>query len=436
MPATPPIPEPLTQLAQAVEQTAGLEVTCTRDCEVLSEELKAFDGRYPISVSTLRRFFNLIPKQGNFSKTTLNTLARYMGHPSFRAWEARTQRSSGIDTPSLPTTMSAIRITPLQRPASVTNWTPKEAHLQVEQFIDRFSDPQHFHLTIREFEAMKGAVFSIYERGTFDMALWLRFAEHEHLLRFVVEQFPPLDFMASFGQGMMTSFLRVAKTPSDLQYGQDVITSGQIAQDVAWSDHLHPLPSVDALKPGIHPLVQARSLGILLLAGQEGVVLQKNLDETRQLILDGLERETELWPRWANQNCYFAFNLADWAILANDVDVVNAVAKNIEAFQSQQDWYNRDSAMDAILNLRQIWNWIVLDRREDAAMLAQQLDWANIHTMETRTLSLWFHAAMWVLELADKDASLANIRHHASLTKYQGFERRILHLVQRHLPAG
>ena len=91
--------------------------------------------------------------------------------------------------------------------------------------------------------------------------------------------------------------------------------------------------------------------------------------------------------------------------------------------------------MDAILNLRQIWNWIVLDRREDAAMLAQQLDWANIHTMETRTLSLWFHAAMWVLGLADKGASLANIRHHASLTKYHGFERRILHLVQRHLPA-
>ena len=158
---------------------------------------------------------------------------------------------------------------------------------------------------------------------------------------------------------------------------------------------------------------------------------QKDFDETRQLILAGLERETELWPRWANQNCYFAFNLADWAILSQDADIVDAVAKNIESFQSQQDWYNRDSAMDAILNLRQIWNWIVLDRREDAAMLAQQLDWANIHTMETRTLSLWFHAAMWVLGLADKDASLANIRHHASLTKYHGFERRILHLVQR-----
>ena len=38
----------------------------------------------------------------------------------------------------------------LQRPPSAANWTPKEAHLQVEQFIDRFSDPQHFHLTTRE----------------------------------------------------------------------------------------------------------------------------------------------------------------------------------------------------------------------------------------------------------------------------------------------
>ena len=94
---------------------------------------------------------------------------------------------------------------------------------------------------------MKGAVFSMYERGTFDMALWLRFAEHEHLLRFVVEQFPPLDFMASFGQGMMTSFLRVAKTPSDLQYGQDVITSGQIAKSgVGPTTGTHCHPSMNA----------------------------------------------------------------------------------------------------------------------------------------------------------------------------------------------
>ena len=39
MPATPPIPEALTQ-PHRLEQTAGLEVTCTR-VEVLSEELKA-----------------------------------------------------------------------------------------------------------------------------------------------------------------------------------------------------------------------------------------------------------------------------------------------------------------------------------------------------------------------------------------------------------
>ena len=173
----------------------------------------------------------------------------------------------------------------------------------------------------------------------------------------------------------------------------------------------------------------------MLLAGQEGVVPQKDFDETRQLILAGLQRETTLWPRWANQNCYFAFNLADWAMLSQDADIVDAVAKNIEAFQSQQDWYNRDSAMDAILNLRQIWNWIVLDRREDAAMLAQQLDWANIHTMETRTLSLWFHAAMWVSVWRTRMPALRTFVHHASLTKYHGFERRILRLVQRHLPA-
>ena len=79
MPSTPP--DLLARLLKDVERASGMEITCTRDCEVLSEELRAFDGRFPVSVSTLRRCFGLIEAPGNFSQTTLNTLARYVGPP-------------------------------------------------------------------------------------------------------------------------------------------------------------------------------------------------------------------------------------------------------------------------------------------------------------------------------------------------------------------
>ena len=89
MPSTPP--DLLARLLKDVERASGMEITCTRDCEVLSEELRAFDGRFPVSVSTLRRCFGLIEAPGGFSQTTLNTLARYVGYPSFRAWSSTPQ---------------------------------------------------------------------------------------------------------------------------------------------------------------------------------------------------------------------------------------------------------------------------------------------------------------------------------------------------------
>ena len=67
-------PEHLNALAKEVSRVSGLDVTCTRDCEVLGDELRAFDGRFAVSTSTLRRFFGLIPKKGNYSTNTLNTL--------------------------------------------------------------------------------------------------------------------------------------------------------------------------------------------------------------------------------------------------------------------------------------------------------------------------------------------------------------------------
>ena len=50
----------LHKLAQDVEQACGMDITCTKDCQVLSDQLKTFDNRYPVSVSTLRRFFGLV----------------------------------------------------------------------------------------------------------------------------------------------------------------------------------------------------------------------------------------------------------------------------------------------------------------------------------------------------------------------------------------
>ena len=165
-------------------------------------------------------------------------------------------------------------------------------------------------------------------------------------------------------------------------------------ESCAWA-----FPRIHQLNPGVHPLVQSRQLGIAMLAQSEGHGLDPEEVSAVDLALEGLLNERKLWPRWANQSCYFAFNLADWALLSGELDVVNAISQNIEEFQASQDWYNRDSDLDTILNLRQAWNWIATDQKPKAIGLLQSLDWLSFESMETRTLSLWYHSARWVLNL-------------------------------------
>ena len=448
MPST--MPDLLAQLLKDVERTSGMEITCTRDCEVLSEELRAFDGRFPVSVSTLRRCFGLIKAKGSFSQTTLNTLARYVGHPSFRAWSSNLHDSatavrtrnlaqfSGLGKVNLSPEASAASSKPTEMPIAnggtddVILKSAAEAQATVESFIHRFADPKQFHLSPKEFSMLKAAVFDIYERGNFDVAQWMQVVSHEHLLRFVVEQFPPLDFMNTFGGPMVEAFNAAFRAPSDAMYGHGILASGLVARDEPWSRVLNHLPHLNALNPGIHPLVQARVTGIQLLAAQEANDSESNWKQAKFLALQGLREDRNIWPRWAHQNCYFAFNLADWAVLSRDREIIKAVSENIQAFRTRQDWYNRSGDIETILSIRQVWNWISLGRNDDALQLMESLEWPIVHSFEVRTLGMWYHAARLVLGLAPKELCEANLRYAISLTGYSGFGRRIQALVKDH----
>ena len=149
------------------------------------------------------------------------------------------------------------------------------------------------------------------------------------------------------------------------------------------------------------------------------------------LAMEGLLNERKLWPRWANQSCYFAFNLADWAILSGEHHVVRAISQNIEEFQSSQDWYNRDSDLDTILNLRQAWNSIALGQKPKATELLQSLDWWSFESMETNPLTVVPQCKVGAQHRTD--GSLQG-EHGTSCIRHpvHGLRRRILGLVEQH----
>lgn len=405
------------RLAQDVGHTCGMDITCTKDCQVLSDQLRTFDNRYPVSVSTLRRFFGLVENQGKFSKTTLNTLARFCGHMSFEGW-ARQEKASVSPVRTAPTPRATVH-----GPAQAKS--DEAMKDEMRRFLKDHADPEHFRLNASQFNAFKDTWFELYRRGTFDMELWGEFKKLPHIHRFVVEQFTPLDFMSSFGHHMMEEYLAIAETKEHKLFGRGVIASGLVARGKPWAQIVPYLSSIEDLSPSLHPLVLARQLGIALLMHSEMDTPQEEKERVRELCLKGLHEDVHVWPQWSHQSCYFAFNLADWATLAKDLEIIQACSENIKRFRSTQDLYSRDERIDAVIDLRMVWHGMLLGDFASAKRYFHALEWTGFHTMETRALNIWYQAARAYFMPEESELAVAEFYHAGMLTGYKGLVKRI-----------
>jgi hypothetical protein len=422
-------PSDLKALGEGICEVAGFQVTCTRDCEILSEELKDFDARFPVSVSTLRRFFRLIPMKGNFSTTTLNSLARYAGFSSFRDF---LERSKSANRPR-PT--ASVETTP-QSSSPHDPLDPNILREQVLDFIDKHSNAKDFQLTTHDFIAVQHVVLSIYEAGSFDMGLWLEFKKHRHLKEFILEQFPPLDFMHTFGQAMMEDYLQTASSAGQKAYAQGLIAAGHVAHGTPWKNVFPLLVPARTLSPHIHPLIQCRNLGLWLHALQTTGIDNTALQRIRALVRQALEEGESIWPVWCHQQCYTVINLSDWVVLAEDTELAALCIQRLRTFRATQDHYSRNPILDNLLNVRAAWHHLLLGQREDALQMMDRVRWASFRSVETHALSMWYYTAQAVLDLLAPKVALANVTRAAKITSYHALEealvKRLLPLVQSH----
>lgn len=421
--------EELMRLGDEVSEFVGFEITCTRDCEVLSDELRSFDGRFPVSVSTLRRFYGLIPSESQFSSATLNSLARYVGCRSFREWSERQRTDTTSTTARPPHALKPQKLSVNPSTDNPENWTKEQAELKIKEFIRSHSDPDNFQLTAAQFAKVKNAMFALYQRGTLDMGLWLKFTKLTHLKEFILEHFPPLDFMNSFGQPMMEEYIRTADSPLKKHFALGVIASGKIARGETWQEVLPILPSLSKPKPNVHPLVYARNTGIRMLGLKETGANAQECKSTRENLMWALNHSDDVWPRWSHQSCYLAFNLSDWATLAGDLEMIEACRNSIVEFRQKQDLYHRSGDIDCVLDIRMIWHDLMLGNIESANATIGRLQWDQFQSMESRTLSIWYHAAQTILSRDDVTLHRANFNHYVSLTGYKGFGNRIQRLI-------
>ena len=135
---------------------------------------------------------------GGYSQSTLNAFARYCGHRSFTDWKEKWGRKA--EAPVEAPTPAPRRPMPGFHPSGVDR-------REVFRWIEKNKDPETFQPTLREFRGLQGGLVGMYERGSLDMSLWFEVKRHHHIKHFIIEKFPPMDYMATFGTPMVEDFL-------------------------------------------------------------------------------------------------------------------------------------------------------------------------------------------------------------------------------------
>ena len=213
------LPLPLhAALRAAVAARFGQPVLYPSHCDALETELQktAAAGGRRLSPSTLRRFFGLVEKEGGYHLHTLDTLARYAGHPDFAAFG---QAVAGLATDAV---------------------SPAGALPDIPELLgmDCLAHPERMLLGY-----FLGRVTRPLSPDAPAAPLALRLAAHPAGQEFFVESFVDLAYLNGAWGEVLTEYLLHKTTPEAQLYGHATLFLGEfLALDApAWRTRLQLL---------------------------------------------------------------------------------------------------------------------------------------------------------------------------------------------------
>lgn len=265
---TPEFAAAVDALRLDVIATCGFDIKTTKECTVLQQMMRRHDARFTLGISTLRRFFKLLPTGNTFSISTLNTIARYTGKAGFQYyvdliddrlvsanrvhWDVLAVQHFGVsEQPGLDELMERVDATPFSQIGG----------LFLQQFAHR--------------------LIEAYQRGLTREEVHRVFAS-KRSKRLVMEILPPLSWLNHFGQGMFERYLDEASTEEERLYALGVLSMSALFRgDLVEARTL--VVGVEARTTGmVHILPATRILGLQWLFAA--------LDDDR-------ERMDAIWPK-------------------------------------------------------------------------------------------------------------------------------------------
>ena len=229
MPAVPPLLH--TALREAVAARFGQPLRYPSHCDALEAALqKAAAGGRRLSPSTLRRFFGLVEKEGGYHLHTLDTLARYAGHPDFAAFGRSVASFAAAEAAASPADIpELLGMAQLAHPE----------RLLLGYFLGRVTRP-----------AAPGAPAA---------ALALRLAAHPAGQEFFVESFVDLAHLNGAYGEVLVEYLRHKATAEAQLFGHSTLFLGEfLAEDeAAWRPRLRQLLALP-VPAAVHAFTRGR----------------------------------------------------------------------------------------------------------------------------------------------------------------------------------
>jgi len=265
--------EALGALRRDIVRRCGFEIQTVKECRILSSELEEFDRRFPLAVSTIRRFFGLIPNESEFSITTLNALARYADKPDFHFY-LETVHADHFDVKT-----------------SAWDVAIPEVHIALPNSLNALVDlvesvpyarpkPPLIARIAQGMEALYGA-------DEAPERVWRSLNRSKRGRSLTIEGFPPLDSLNGVGRAMLEDYLACAATERDRVFASTLLATGALfAGDVrtAMKVAVRAPEDPDAL----HPVVMGRWMGVRLVL-QEASMDPKSFEEACSAALERVD---------------------------------------------------------------------------------------------------------------------------------------------------
>ena len=424
---TTPTPETI-RLRSDVENKLGFEVTCTRDCIILSQELKRFDQRFSLSVSTLRRFFGIIKQNSPTSYTSLNALARYAGATSYDNWKDKLIQASAEDatTVDLQTRNVIFKSKPVPEPFDTRPETITNTIQTIDQILNQFEQKKEFKISSQKLREITQLTFYLLRIEAYPTETWKKLNRIPSA-RIFSAAFPPIDFLHGVGKLYMEDYLATSSSKEEKMFAKSLIAAGSIYIGRNSKSAIKDLDLFENYDTTVHPTPQARMLGLNLLALKNGIKTTTNQKKGfRKLIIKGIQKETELWSTRVH---IFKLRLAEWLILSNDEPLLNEYHNSLEIMKSSQELTYKYDQQDPSFEIFQAWISFLLDKKEEAIQVIESIDLAKLSIHEERTMSIYYYSL--TSKLYSGEMTKSSIKYLDLLTeqtKYHGL-RTMLNLI-------